>query len=175
MAVKQPTKKAKPQATKKEIRDWWQGKARSAAGIRKNLTSNAARQRSDPAIGKMFCFWYDAKHKDTLPIWDRFPLVFPIEEYSNGFLGLNLHYLEPKNRTYIINKLLAYANNNKLDKTTRLRLSYELIATSARLSAVTRPCVKRYLYGQVRSAFVEIEAQEWDKVAQLPVAIWVKQ
>ena len=46
-------------------------------------------------VGKMYMFFYDAKYKDTLPFFDIFPLVFPIEFYSEGFLGINLHYLPP--------------------------------------------------------------------------------
>src|SRR4051812_41636100 len=43
--------------------------------------------------GEMIFFMYDAKWKDKLPFFDRFPLIFPVEMYPNGFAGMNLHYL----------------------------------------------------------------------------------
>ena len=76
---------------KNETTDWLIGKARTAAGYRRNIVNNADRARPDAVIGRMYFFYYDAKNKDKLPQWDRFPLVLPIERYGNGFLGLNLH------------------------------------------------------------------------------------
>jgi len=49
-------------------------------------------------LGKMYFFVYNPKHKITLPYYDMFPLVLPIERYSNGFLGINFHFLAPKDR-----------------------------------------------------------------------------
>ena len=31
------------------------------------------------SIGKMYLFHYDPKHKETLPLYDRFPLIFPFQ------------------------------------------------------------------------------------------------
>ena len=46
-------------------------------------------------LGKMYFYSYNPKWKDKLPWYDTFPLVFPIERYSDGFLGLNFHYGHP--------------------------------------------------------------------------------
>lgn len=65
------------------------------------------RERASPSvlIGNMYFFFYDAKYKETLPYWDRFPLVIPIDFYSESFLGLNLHYLDYKSRAILLDKL----------------------------------------------------------------------
>ena len=63
------------------------------------------RQGDDEAralIGKMYFFSYNPKWKDKLPWYDTFPLVFPIERYPVGFLGLNFHYLAPKDRAILM-------------------------------------------------------------------------
>jgi hypothetical protein len=156
----------------KEAVDWWLNKARSATGYRRNLLNNAARSRGSTVIGKMFFFEYDPKHKKTLPIYDRFPLVFPIERYSDGFLGLNLHYLDGTLRLAMLSRLKGYVNNDKMTPHTRLRLSYELLAKSKLLAPMT-PCIKRYLTGHVRSEFIEIRPDEWDRVADLPVQVFI--
>ena len=106
------------------------------------------------------------------PIYDRFPLVFPIERYSDGFLGLNLHYLDTGTRQSILTSLKDFASNKRMDQTTKLRLSYDLLSRTTLLGSIS-PCIKRYLMGHVRSDFIEITANEWDKVAQLPVQVFI--
>lgn len=159
--------------TNKEIGDWMTGKAKSASGYRNKIMSNNDRNRDATVIGKMYFFWYDPKHKDTLPMYDRFPLVFPIERYADGFLGLNLHYLSFGERSALLNTMMKFRNNNKMDATTKLRVTYDLLNGVGRIASAMRPCIKRYLFSQVRSSFVEVTADEWDKAMQLPVAVWV--
>jgi hypothetical protein len=159
-------------AKSKDTSDWFIGKARTAAGYRRNIVSNAERGRSDAVIGRMYFFYYDAKNKDKLPMWDRFPLVLPIERYGNGFLGLNLHYLGTDGRQALLTQLLKYRNNNKMNETTKLRLSYDLLQ-STKASKLAEPCIKRYLFSQVRSQFVEVTADEWDRAIELPVQQFV--
>lgn len=150
--------------------DWFIGRARTAAGYRKKIVANNERSRDSAIIGKMYFFVYDPKYKDTLPMYDRFPLVFPIEPYNNGFLGLNLHYLTPDERSWLLKKLSEFRSSSKITERTRLRLSYELLQTTKRLSSVSRPCIKRYLFSHVRSKFIEMSPSEWEKAIYLPVA-----
>jgi len=166
-------KKVNPTASAK-TRHWFQGKARTAAGYRKNLVSNTDRLRNNFVIGKMFFFFYDPKYKDTLPIYDRFPMVFPIERYDNGFLGLNLHYLSVPERRLLLSELMSFATNQRLTPRTRLKLQYSLLQNTKRLSTLSRPCIKRYLTTHMRSRFVEIMPDEWAHVLALPVADFVK-
>ena len=93
--------------------------------------------------------------------------------YSDGFLGLNLHYLTPAERKVFLDRLKKFALATNLTASTRLRLSYELISTTSRLAAMSRPCVKRYLYSHVRSTFIEIPGTEWDRAADLPTEQFV--
>ena len=41
--------------------------------------------------GDMYLFFYDPKMKDTLPYYDRMPLVLPFSLVTDGFYGINLH------------------------------------------------------------------------------------
>lgn len=161
--------------TKGQSLDWFKGLARSAFGIRKEIMKGdkGARYRNSVTLGKMYFFFYDAKHKDTLPVWDRFPLVFPIEFYKDGFLGLNLHYLSVGQRDQLLSLLMRYANNPNMDETTRLMLSWKAVTATSRMKGLSEVCVKRYLRGHVRSRFIEVNADEWDKVISLPVEEFV--
>ena len=158
----------------KEMADWFIGKARSAAGYRKNIIGNDERARDGTIIGHMYFFYYDPKHKMKLPVYDRFPLVMPIERYSDGFLGLNLHYLSSGERSTLLNRLSEFANNSRYDKTTKIRMSYDLLSSTKKLASLARPCIKRYLFDHVRSKFIEVTANEWDKAIALPVQLFVE-
>jgi hypothetical protein len=123
-------------------------------------------------IGRMYFYFYDPKHKATLPYYDRFPLVLPVERYADGFLGLNLHYIHPKQRIILLDKLSDFATNSKYDETTRLRLTYATLASATKAFEAT-PCIKRYLFNHVESRFLEITADKWDIAALLPFEYFV--
>ena len=159
--------------TKVELNDWLSTKAQTASGLRRSIVSHPERNKNLAVIGKMYFFWYDPKHKATLPYYDRFPLVFPLEPYSDGFLGLNLHYLSVGEREELLGKLTEFANSKNFLPSTKLNLSYSLLNNSRKLASLSRPCVKRYLFGHVRSKFIEVTANEWDKAIQLGVELFV--
>jgi len=131
--------------------------------------SNKSRSRITPAyyIGRMFFYFYDPKTKDKLPYYDVFPLVIPISPYKDGFLGLNLHYIHPRHRIVLLDKLSGIMNNNRYDETTRLSISYGYLKSYSRAYEAT-PCIKRYLYSHITSRFLEVTADEWDICALLP-------
>lgn len=159
--------------TAKDAIDWYESMVRTAAGARRALFKAEQSQRGATVIGKMFFFKYDPKTKDKLPVYDIYPLIFPIEMYSDGFLGLNLHYLSVDERSFFLSRLKKYATATNITDKTRLRLSYDLVAGTAKLSSLSRPCVKRYLYSHVRSKFIEIPATEWDRAINLPTEQFV--
>ena len=124
--------------------------------------------RGKSMLGNMYFYSYDPKWKDELPWYDMFPLVFPIEQYNNGFLGLNFHYLAPKERAILMDQLKVFATNKKMDETTKLRLRYNMLKGFTRFKRA-RPTVHRYLTGKVRSKFVLVNADEWEVALFLPV------
>jgi hypothetical protein len=163
----------KSKHTKKELTDWIIGKAKTAAGMRRNILAAQERSRDATLIGRMYFFSYDPKWKDILPMYDKFPMVFPIERYGDGFLGLNLHYLTLPEREALLGKLSEFANNKKLTPKTRLNLSYDLLQRTKGLANLSRPCIKRYLFDHVMSRFIEVTPDEWSYAVELPVEMWV--
>jgi hypothetical protein len=122
---------------------------------------------SQNSVGKMYMFVYDPKHKDTLPYYDTFPLIFPIEFYGDSFLGINLHYLPPMLRAKLMDALYATINNKKYNKTTQLIISYQILKSASRFKHF-EPCIKKYLMSHVGSAFIYISPDEWDFALMLP-------
>lgn len=124
-------------------------------------------------IGQMFMFFYDPKLKQTLPYYDRFPLVFPVKLYGDGFLGINLHYLPQRLRANLMDALYTTINNKNNDQTTRLRLTYQILESSSRMRYF-KPCLKRYLNIHVLKKFLYIDPDNWDKALMLPTERFVK-
>ena len=129
------------------------------------------KRTSVPTFGILNMFVYDPKLKDKLPYYDTFPLVLPIEEYNNGFLGINLHYLSMPMRLRLWDRLVDYSNNNKFDESTRLRVDYSKL----KKVDLIKPCLKRYLASNIKSKFRKVEADEFMIATLLPVQRFKKQ
>jgi hypothetical protein len=155
-----------------EARQWLQSKITELNPTQSALMADRQRLKTRSLIGKMYFYYYDPKHKDTLPYYDRFPLVIPIEKYNDGFLGLNLHYIHPKYRITLLDKLVEVASNRNYNEQTKLRISYRYLQASSKIFEAT-PCIKRYLFSHIQSRFLEIQADEWDIAALLPMESFV--
>ena len=153
-------------------RQWLRAKVNELKPTPAALMRDRQRLRDKSFIGKMYFYFYDPKTKDSMPYYDRFPLVIPIERYPDGFLGLNLHYIHPKQRITLLDKLSETASNNRFDENTKLRLNYEYL-TAASTAFEAMPCIKRYLFTNIQSRFLEITADEWDIAALLPTETFV--
>jgi len=155
-------------ARTEDARRWFRDQAK-----RSNVTAEKLHAESKAAftksvsVGRMYMFFYDPKHKKTLPYYDRFPLIFPFKGESDGFYGINLHYLPPKLRAMLMDGLYDLLSNKKYDETTKLRLSYNVLNGASKYKWF-KPCVKRYLSRHVRSRFIEVNVNEWDMALMLP-------
>ena len=137
------------------------------------MKDNASTLSARVLPGRMYMFFYDPKTKDDLPYYDKFPLVLPFKIESDGFYGLNIHYLPYYMRVRILDRLSVFATNQNMDETTRLKLSWGLLNASSRFAPV-KPCVKHYLKGHVRSPFKLIPANDWVTASMLPVERFMK-
>jgi hypothetical protein len=153
-------------------RAWIRSKVKDLSPSASSLMKDSERIRNKSMIGRMYFYFYDPKTKDSLPYYDRFPLVIPIERYSDGFLGLNLHYIHPKQRIILLDKLSDVANNDEYNETTKLKISYSYLSAASRIFEAT-PCIKRYLFSHIQSRFLEITADEWDIAVMLPAENFV--
>lgn len=148
-------------------RSWLLQQVKNLRPTPATLFSDKQALRTRTMIGRMYFFYYTAKSKDILPYWDRLPLVIPIQRYDDGFLGINFHYIPPKDRLILLKKLSQYATGSYNDERTRLRLTYPILQATHKAYEAT-PCIKRYLYPHIKSRFMEIPATEWDIAASLP-------
>lgn len=158
----------------KQSREWFIRKIRGISSVSpsKILNDDSLKTRGKPLIGRMFMFLYDPKYKETLPYYDRFPLILMVGPAKKGFYGLNLHYLPPRQRAVFFDRLMDHMNNKKLDETTRFMLSYDMLNSTAKLRAYA-PCFKHYLYEHVSSKTVEVLPNEWEIALFLPTDSFV--
>ena len=121
----------------KEAQDWFRKKAQSMRRInRQDLLQDEQVKlvnRQNPLIGSMNMFFYDPKHKETLPYYDRFPLAIIVKPAPGGFYGLNLHYLPNVLRAKFLDALLEITNNNKYDESTRFGVTLKLLQSSSKM------------------------------------------
>lgn len=138
----------------------------------KVLNGNPDQTVSSIIPGHLYMYMYDPKLKAELPYYDRFPLVFPFSKTEDGFIGLNMHYLPYQHRMVLLDRLMAFRTNKRMDETTRLRYSWAAIDGMSKFAAA-QPCVKRYLLSHVRSKFRKINADDWATAMLLPVERFV--
>ena len=157
------------------VRDWFRDKAREVRSVRVETLVSRNPQYSKNFVrpGFMYLFQYDPKHKEDLPYYDRFPLIFPFEDQGDSFLAMNLHYLPHVYRARLLDYLYDLLNNEKYNETSKIRASYKLLNAASRYKYF-KPCVKRYLHSHVRSRFLQIPANEWDIAMFLPLERFAK-
>lgn len=126
---------------------------------------NDGKLTARPSIGRLNMFFYDPKYKKTLPLYDRFPLVLPLERIPNGFMGMNFHYVPPVARFRMLEQLQKFASDGNFDKSTLLQVSYDAVKGINQV----KKTIKKYLYGYVRSSFLRIDVNESPTAVLLPV------
>jgi hypothetical protein len=123
--------------------------------------------------GFFYFYMYDAKHKDTLPYWDKFPFTLVLDISQDRFMGLNFHYLDYGTRARLFDGLYEFrigrdSRPNVRDIRMRIKMSYDLLKASSKYKAF-RPCLKEYLIEQVETPLMKVGAKEWDLALFLPV------
>lgn len=154
----------------KEIKGELGNDGRAKSRIRR-IPDKAFNPSRDAFIGGLFFYIYDAKHKDTLPVWDQFPLVIPIEPYKDGFLGMNLHYLPPVGRAKLMDILQKYKRRSATPKA-YMRVSYEILKLALN-DKLFKPTIHRYLSNHIKSDIVRVDDEYWTRAAMLPVQKFV--
>ena len=109
-----------------------------------------------PSFNKLHFFRYDPKLKATLPYYDVFPLVMPIQAAKGGFLGINFHYLPIPLRMRLLETLDKRGFRGDYSKLKNIR--------------EVKPTIKHYLRQQFRSGFLELEEDDYAPSIFMPVA-----
>ena len=118
--------------------------------IEKEDAQDKNRLRRFTRQGRLFIFEYKATTK-YLPYYDTFPLVYVLQSSPEYFIGANLHYLHPKKRPLVIEKL----KQDRID--------------------IPRICIHKYILDHVEGFLLDLALDEWDTAIALPIDHFVKQ
>tara|TARA_B100000700_G_C14795196_1_gene737869 strand:- start:117 stop:680 length:564 start_codon:yes stop_codon:yes gene_type:complete len=173
MAESPYIEKLKEQVANRELSiEWYRQKIREFGRPTSQQLIREGKRGNRPFIGRLNMFVYDPKLKQKLPYYDTFPLVLPLRFYSDGFLGINFHYLPIPLRMQLLDKLTTrFSSNSKMDETTILRVSYNAV----KRVKLIKPTIHKYLKGFVESQFRRIDADEFMIAVALPVQRFRKQ
>lgn len=135
--------------------------------IKKNIRGH---QVTRPMPGKLYTYMYDAKHKDTLPYWDKFPLIVFLGMGKQGtstlMYGLNLHYIPPKARQQFLEELLKqYSSTPILSNNTKLKIDWSKVKGFKGADKM----IKAYLPSHIKGPLIEIKPADWANVVLLPL------
>lgn len=147
--------------------DWYRKEVKKLSLKFKNneekLESDERRDRTDDVdnrdenqlrryarVGRLYLFEYKAKMK-YLPYYDTFPLVYVIKGNADHFFGANLHYLHPKKRMLVIDKL----KEDRID--------------------IPRVCFHKYILDNVDGFLLDLAIDEWNTAIHLPVEHFVRE
>ena len=171
------------QYSKEELAEWFEQKALAvrSGGSARNRLFRAEERYADvnsEFVGGMYFYRYDPKGKMTLPIYDKYPLTIVIDRYTDGFLGMNTHYLTKGQRGTAIGLFNDFYHSKKMFNgiiAHGAQSNWDLVQSSTSgLQSLSQSAVKRYLYTHVRSQFIRINSDEYDKAIQLPIEEWVQ-
>lgn len=157
--------------SKKSV-EWYRKQVSNLGANPNRLMANTKKLTTRLQPGKMYMFFYDAKLKDTLPYWDKFPLVIPFRRVPDGFYAINLHYLPYGARFKILNILNEISETTGKDENKKLLLNWRLLNSTSSLNPI-KACVKHYLDDFVQSRFLEVNYSDWVTAAMLPVEQFV--
>ena len=158
-------------ATKRSAK-WFQDKIKGLKGGLRNRFSttnpdkfyresdnkiNPALLAKRASLGSLYCYHYDPKYKMTLPYYDVFPMIMLIGVERDTFLGLNFHYLPPKLRATLLDRVNAKVAGGTINwkKISKIPL--------------VEPAVKRYRFDQRRRKVIQIEKEEEEVAIFLPL------
>lgn len=151
-----------------QSRQWFRNEVKNIKVNRRSLLKDPSLEKRNKArIGSMYMYFYDPKHRETLPYYDVFPLTIMVEQVPGGFYGLNLHYLPLALRAKLFDQLVDLTNNKKYDESTRFKLRYDLLKSASKLR-LFKPCFKHYLYSQIEGRVAMVEAPVWEMALFLP-------
>ena len=108
------------------------------------------------SLGDLFCYYYNPKYRKTLPYYDMFPMIMLLSAEKETFLGINFHYLRPKWRAILLDRVTAKIGGG-IPKWSKLR-NIKQIA----------PTIKRYRFDHIMRKVVPIEEDEQEIAIFLP-------
>ena len=105
------------------------------------------------SIGDLFFFSYSPRFPERYPFWDVQPLAVPLTFYRDGFLGCNLHYVNPGYRDSVAESLLNSGGGASVPKNT----------------------IHKYLYSGIGNLQKVPRSEDWGEISKFPTEQFIQQ
>lgn len=128
-----------------KIKESTKGQKKSSDWFRKeffNYLKSDSEPVRRPKIGTMIYFEYE---NENLKRNDRYPLVYVLKTYDNGFIGANLHLLKPEKRLILVERLL----NNSM--------------------SIPKDIIQKYDDSKLKTSIYPVDKNDWSGSVRLPL------
>lgn len=160
-------------ANARQSRNWLTSVVANArVSTKQIMNSPKASVAGRPHIGSMLLFQYEPKLKKQLPLYDRYPLIFPFRITSDGFYGINLHYCPIQYRAILMDSLYQISELDESGER-KVMLNYQILSKLSK-AHIFKHCTKHYLNKHVRTNFIVIPSKDWEVALFLPLDRFAK-
>ena len=105
------------------------------------------------SIGDLFFFSYSPRFPERYQFWDTQPLAVALTFYRDGFLGCNLHYVNPGYRDAVAESLLNSGGG----------------------ASVPKNSIHKYLYSGIGNLQKVPRNEDWGEISKLPTEQFIQQ
>lgn len=119
--------------------------------------------------GMFYTYRYQAQ---TVPYWDRYPIVMVLDKGPQYMMGLNFHYLPIGFRFALFEALMPLIAPIPVDQLSRVYIVYKRLASDPRYRAF-RPALKTYKLNRIQSSVVRISPLEWPVALAYPSQMFI--
>ena len=105
------------------------------------------------SIGDLFFFSYSVSFPERYQFWDTQPLAVALTFYRDGFLGCNLHYVNPGYRDAVAESLLNSGGG----------------------ASVPKNSIHKYLYSGIGNLQKVPRNEDWGEISKLPTEQFIQQ
>lgn len=155
-------------------KDYVRGKRKfpgDVAGMFKQIYGDTEVPKIKPAaykrarFGFPMMFKYSPKTASVLPYYDILPMPILLAKYSDGFLGLNIHYLPWAKRLQLADRLVKSAKNKKRINYGQIKSAWQSLRLPVGYSYLI---IRRYLVSHIQT---DIAVFTWDTYRKAAVNI----
>ena len=105
------------------------------------------------SIGDLFFFSYSPSFPERYEFWDTQPLAVALTFYRDGFLGCNLHYVNPDYRDSVAVSLLNSGGG----------------------ASVPKNAIHKYLYSGIGNLQKVPRSEDWGEISKFPTEQFIQQ
>ena len=105
------------------------------------------------SVGDLFFFSYSPSFPERYEFWDTQPLAVALTFYRDGFLGCNLHYVNPDYRDSVASSLLNSGGGASVPKNT----------------------IHKYLYSGIGNLQKVPRSEDWGEISKFPTEQFIQQ